>query len=95
MLLSQLIDCSRELEIEFCETTCTVSRQRKRYFVPADVDVGVVVVLFGKKSNGVHETHGSYKIGTLNQLSEFLPLSSPALQFAQLRGDLGFIKKLS
>jgi hypothetical protein len=57
------------------------------YLVPANVDVGVMVELFGDHRNGVHECHRPDKILELPSFAYFISLQGPAIELLELDGN--------
>ncbi len=63
----ELVDGGRQLGVLGGEGTLAVGGEHERYFVPADVDVGVMVGGLGLEPNPDHEAHRLGEIAELER----------------------------
>ncbi len=89
MFALQVVDLGREIGVLFGEPARVVGREGEGDFVPADVDVGVVIRVFGEVGDFVDELDGGREALELEGLRNGFAVESPTLEGGEVVGDRG------
>ena len=81
----------REREVFFSETAGVVGGEGKGDLVPANVNIGMVLGLFGQTGDGVDKFHGGGEILELEGARDDLVLAPPSRQGGKGGGNGGFV----
>lgn len=91
--LRQCVDAPGELEIRGGEAAFAVGTQVQRHFVPADIDIRMVVCLFGDLGDAVHEIDCLDKVAEREGPHDFAIVDSPIRRAAEGSFDFGLRKQ--
>lgn len=85
--LNQGVDLLRQVEVEPGESALAVGGKAEEDLVPADVDVRVVIGLFGQDGHGVDELQGGGKVGECELAGDFAAGSLPGVEAGGFFGN--------
>lgn len=77
-----------QLNVLLCQPSCVVAGQHKVNFVPPDVDIRVMIGLFGLFSGAVHEHHCGSEVLELEVRHDLIAVQPPIRQVLELPADL-------